>query len=110
MMAWTMKPTKPCIRAQMGPAQKRLTAQSTTSPVSSDCARAAMSGSLLKARARGMQDSRNGRPAQRADPVTRTDFVRRVGLQLNALRWDGKIERIGKESALRWRLLEDTVL
>jgi hypothetical protein len=30
------------------------------------------------------------------DPVTRTDFVRRVGLQLNALQRDGKIERVGK--------------
>lgn len=39
-----------------------------------------------------------------ADPVTRTDFVRRVGLQLNAMQRDGKIERIGKGSALRWRL------
>lgn len=38
------------------------------------------------------------------DPVTRTDFVRRVGLQLNALQRDGKIERIGKGSTLRWRL------
>jgi len=38
------------------------------------------------------------------DPVTRTDFVRRVGLQLNALQRDGKIERTGKESTLRWRL------
>jgi hypothetical protein len=39
-----------------------------------------------------------------ADRVTRTDFVRRVGLQLNAMQRDGKIERIGKGSALRWRL------
>ena len=38
------------------------------------------------------------------DPVTRTDFVRRVGLQLNALQRDGKIERIGKGSTLRWQL------
>ena len=35
------------------------------------------------------------------DPVTRTDFVRRVGLQLNALQRDGKVERNGKGSALR---------
>lgn len=41
------------------------------------------------------------------DPVTRTDFVRRVGLQLNALQRDSKIERIGKGSSLRWRLLTD---
>jgi hypothetical protein len=38
-----------------------------------------------------------------ADRVTRTDFVRRVGLQLNAMQRDGKIERIGKGSALRWQ-------
>jgi hypothetical protein len=38
--------------------------------------------------------------------VTRTDFVRRVGLQLNALQRDRKIERIGKGSALRWRIAE----
>ena len=36
--------------------------------------------------------------------MTRTDFVRRVGLQLNAMHRDGKIERIGKGRALRWRL------
>src|SRR3954471_2974996 len=40
------------------------------------------------------------------DPVTRTDFVRRIGLQLNALQRDGKIERIGKGKALRWRLID----
>lgn len=39
------------------------------------------------------------------DPVTRTDFVRRVGLQLNALQRDGKVERTGKGSTLRWRPL-----
>jgi aspartokinase len=38
------------------------------------------------------------------DRVTRTDFVRRVGLQLNALQRDRKIERIGKGRTLRWRL------
>jgi hypothetical protein len=38
------------------------------------------------------------------DPVTRTDFVRRVGLQLNALKQEGKVERIGKGSTLRWQL------
>jgi hypothetical protein len=31
------------------------------------------------------------------DRVTRTDFVRRVGLQLNAPQRDGKIERVGKD-------------
>jgi len=39
-----------------------------------------------------------------SDPATRTDFVRRVGLQLNALKRDGKIERTGKGSMLRWKL------
>src|SRR6266852_4785950 len=38
------------------------------------------------------------------DPVTRTDFVRRVGLQLNDMARKGKVERIGKGRALRWRL------
>lgn len=38
------------------------------------------------------------------DPVTRTDFVRRVGLQLNALQRDRKIERIGRGKTLRWKL------
>jgi hypothetical protein len=38
------------------------------------------------------------------DPVTRTDFVRRVGLQLNDMARKGKVERIGKARALRWRL------
>lgn len=42
------------------------------------------------------------------DQVTRADFVRRVGLQLNAMQRDDKIERIGKGSALRWRLLTKT--
>jgi hypothetical protein len=38
------------------------------------------------------------------DPVTRTDFVRRVGLQLNDMARKGKVERIGKGRALRWIL------
>jgi hypothetical protein len=38
------------------------------------------------------------------DPVTRTDFVRRVGLQLNDMQRKGKIERIGRGKALRWSL------
>jgi hypothetical protein len=38
------------------------------------------------------------------DPVTRTDFVRRVGLQLNDMARKRKVERIGKGRALRWRL------
>jgi hypothetical protein len=42
------------------------------------------------------------------DRVTRTDFVRRVGLQLNALQRDGKIARIGKGSSLRWKLNSTT--
>lgn len=40
------------------------------------------------------------------DPATRTDFVRRVGLQLNAMQRDGKVERVGKGSALRWRFAD----
>jgi hypothetical protein len=38
------------------------------------------------------------------DPVTRTDFVRRVGLQLNDMQRKGKIERIGRGKELRWKL------
>jgi len=39
-----------------------------------------------------------------SDPDTRTDFVRRVGLQLADMARKGKVERIGKGSALRWKL------
>jgi len=38
------------------------------------------------------------------DPTTRTDFVRRVSLQLGEMRRKGKVERVGRGSALRWRL------
>lgn len=38
------------------------------------------------------------------DPVTRTDFVRRVSLQLADMARKGKVERIGKARALRWQL------
>jgi hypothetical protein len=38
------------------------------------------------------------------DPETRKDFVRRFGLQLNNMQREGKIERIGRGKALRWRL------
>jgi hypothetical protein len=41
------------------------------------------------------------------DPVTRTDFVRRVGLQLNDLARKGHVERSGKGRALRWRLMRE---
>jgi hypothetical protein len=39
------------------------------------------------------------------DPATRTDLVRRVGLQLNDMARKGKVERMGKGRALRWRLV-----
>ena len=39
------------------------------------------------------------------DPVTRTDFVRRVTLQLNDLCRKGKVEKIGRGRAMRWRLV-----
>jgi hypothetical protein len=42
-----------------------------------------------------------------SDPTTRSDFVRRVGLQLNTLQRKGKIERLGKGTALRWRLASE---
>ena len=38
------------------------------------------------------------------DLVTRTDFVRRVTLQLNDMRRKGKAEKIGRGRALRWKL------
>jgi hypothetical protein len=44
------------------------------------------------------------------DPVTRTDFVRRVGRQLSDMARKGKVERIGKRRVLRWELAaEDSV-
>jgi hypothetical protein len=38
------------------------------------------------------------------DPVTRTDFVRRVTQQLNDLVRKGKVEKIGRGRAVRWKL------
>jgi hypothetical protein len=38
-----------------------------------------------------------------SDPVTRTDFVRRVGLQLNDMVRKGKVEKIRLGRAMRWR-------
>lgn len=42
-----------------------------------------------------------------SDPVTRTDFVRRVTLQLNDLCRKGKVEKVGKGRTMRWRLASD---
>jgi hypothetical protein len=39
-----------------------------------------------------------------SDPVTRTDFVRRVTMQLSDLRRKGKVEKIGSGRAVRWKL------
>jgi hypothetical protein len=39
------------------------------------------------------------------DPTTRADFVRRVTLQLNDLCRKGKVEKVGRGRALRWKLL-----
>jgi hypothetical protein len=39
-----------------------------------------------------------------ADPTTRTDFVRRVTLQLNDMQRKGKAEKIGRGRAMRWKL------
>jgi hypothetical protein len=39
-----------------------------------------------------------------ADLSTRTDFVRRVTLQLNDMHRKGKVEKIGRGRALRWKL------
>jgi hypothetical protein len=41
------------------------------------------------------------------DPATRTDFVRRVGLQLNDMQRKGKVERLGRGKALRWKLASE---
>jgi hypothetical protein len=38
------------------------------------------------------------------DPETRRDFVRRVSLQLGDMHRKGKLERLGRGKALRWRL------
>ena len=38
------------------------------------------------------------------DPTTRTDFVRRVTLQLNDMVRKGKVEKIGRGRAMRWKL------
>jgi hypothetical protein len=38
------------------------------------------------------------------DSVTRTDFVRRVTLQLNDLCRKGKVEKIGRGRGVRWKL------
>ncbi len=38
------------------------------------------------------------------DPSTRTDLARRVTMQLGDMARKGKVERIGKGWALRWRL------
>jgi hypothetical protein len=39
-----------------------------------------------------------------SDRATRTDFVRRVSLQLDTLERKGKLEKIGRGRAMRWRL------
>jgi len=39
-----------------------------------------------------------------SDPATRTDFVRRVTLQLNDMVRKRKVEKIGRGRAMRWRL------
>jgi hypothetical protein len=40
------------------------------------------------------------------DKPTRTDFVRRVALALGDMQRKGKVEKIGRGRALRWRLLQ----
>jgi hypothetical protein len=39
-----------------------------------------------------------------SDPVTRTDFVRRVTLQLNDMVRKGKVEKIGRGRNMKWKL------
>jgi hypothetical protein len=55
----------------------------------------------LEIAAKAMQDK--GLDPER-DPVTRTDFVRRVTLQLNTLERKHKVEKIGRGRAMRWGL------
>lgn len=38
------------------------------------------------------------------DPATRKDFVRRATMQLNDMNRKGKVEKIGRGRAVRWRL------
>jgi hypothetical protein len=38
------------------------------------------------------------------DPATRTDFVRRVSMQLNDMARRGKVEKIGRYRQARWKL------
>lgn len=42
------------------------------------------------------------------DPVTRTDFVRRVTLQLNDMHRKGKAEKVGHGRVMRWKLNSST--
>lgn len=42
------------------------------------------------------------------DPATRSEFVRLVGVQLSDMHRKGKIERVGRGRALRWRLTPDS--
>jgi hypothetical protein len=38
------------------------------------------------------------------DPVTRTDFVRRVTLQLNDLVRKERVDKVGRGRAIRWKI------
>jgi hypothetical protein len=42
------------------------------------------------------------------DKPTRTDFVRRVSLALGDMQRKGKVEKIGRRRAMRWRLKSPT--
>jgi hypothetical protein len=42
------------------------------------------------------------------NPVTRTDFARRVTLRLNYIVRKGKVEKVGRGRAMRWKLSNET--
>lgn len=43
-----------------------------------------------------------------SDPATRTDFVRRVSMQLNDMARKGKVEKIGSYRQAKWKLATES--
>jgi hypothetical protein len=42
-----------------------------------------------------------------SDPATRTDFVRRITMQLNEMARKGKAEKIGRYRQAKWKLASE---
>jgi len=92
------------VRLALGGGELRLKSSTGAAPSEqpqaplSDCTRSVTSGDIAAAamRDKGLDPDN--------DPVTRTDFVRRVTLQLNDLVRKGKVEKIGRGRAMRWNL------